>query len=337
MANLKVPTFMEIPTRLQIAILLFMSCFVMYMLRVNISLILIAMMRDSSLSWTKKEQSLVIGGYFYGYLTTNLVASVIVQKFNSKDLIGLSMFFSGVVTGLSVYSIQDSIVPFFMTRFILGALAGFVYPSVQDLISRWSPPAEKGKFVFTMLGGNFGTVATWSTFGPIIDLLDWQCAFYISAIVSMLFAVFWFYAVADAPANHPRISKSELEHIQSSLSDSVSKTPSHQLPIFDIFTSVPFFALLLLHFGNLFGLFFLITATPRFMTEVLKFKLTNAGCLSCLPYLMRIISGFFFGWIGDYQRRNKVWGVTTIRKFYCVFCKSMHSLPKHLKVENFHF
>lgn len=148
MVFLKVSYLIEVPTRLTIAILLFMSCFVMYMMRVNLSLIIIAMMQEeSSLNWSKNDQSLVLGGYFYGYLTTSLVASLIVQKFSSKDLIGLSIFFSGVLTGVSVYTVQDSIVPFFMTRFILGALGAFIYPSVQDLISRWSPPSEKGKFV----------------------------------------------------------------------------------------------------------------------------------------------------------------------------------------------
>lgn len=175
--------------------------------------------------------------------------------------------------------------------------------------------------MFTLLGGNFGTVVTWSTFGSIIDALDWRCAFYISGIIAIVFAVVWFYVVSESPTNHPRISKEELEFIQSSLGDSVSKAPTIQLPISDIITSVPFLALLILHFGNLFGLFFLITATPRFMTEVLKFKLSDAGFLSSIPYLMRICGGFLFGWIGDYQRRNKVLKVTTIRKFYCIFCK----------------
>lgn len=322
MTHLKVSITIEVPTRLKVAVLLFMSCFVLYMMRVNISLILIAMMRsESSLGWSKKEQSFVLGGYFYGYLATSLIASVIVQKVSSKDLVGLSIFSSGVITGLSVCTVQESIVPFFMTRLLLGALSGFIYPSLQDLISRWAPENEKGIFVFTLLGGNFGTVVTWFAFGPIIDALDWRCAFYISGMIAMVFAVIWFYAVSDAPSSHPRISLAELDYIQCSLGDSISKTPAIQLPTVDIITSVPFLALLILHFGNLFGLFFLITATPRFMTEVLKFKLTDAGYLSSLPYLMRIICGFFFGAIGDYQRQNKLLKVTTIRKFYCIFCK----------------
>lgn len=91
---------------------------------------------QSEVNWSKKEQSLVLGGYFYGYLATSLVASLIVKKISSKDLVGLSIFMSGIITGLSVYTVQESIVPFFMTRFLLGALGGFIYPSLQDLISR---------------------------------------------------------------------------------------------------------------------------------------------------------------------------------------------------------
>jgi MFS transporter, ACS family, solute carrier family 17 (sodium-dependent inorganic phosphate cotransporter), other len=280
-------------------------------------------MRDEELSvkWTKKDQSFVLGAYFYGYLSTSLVASVIVRKFSSKDLIGLSIFASGVITGLSVFTVQESILPFFLTRFVLGALASFIYPSVHDLISRWSPPDEKGKFVFTMLGGNFGTVVTWTMLGLIIDFLDWKCAFYICGIISIIFSVVWFCFAANSPLTHPTISKSEVEYISSSLGDSVSKNFDQPLPLLDILSSVPFIALLILHFGNLFGLFFLITATPRFMTEVLGFKLINTGCISSIPYLMRIIFGFLFGWIGDYQRNSQVISVTVIRKFYCIFCK----------------
>lgn len=319
---LKVSLIIEIPTRLKVAVLLFFSCFVMYMLRVNLSLLMIAMLLEESnvANWSKKEQSLVIGGYFYGYLTTSLVASIIVRRYSSKDLIGLSIFFSGIITGLSVYTVRESIIPFFITRFLLGALAGFIQPSVQDLITRWSPPEEKGKFVFTLLGGNFGIVATLPTLGSLIEKLDWKSGFHISGMISMIFAVIWFNVVSDSPSNHPNISKEELEYIQSSMT-SLSKCQDQKLPIIDIFTSVPFFALLLLHFGNLFGMFFLITATPRFMTDHLKFKLSDVGWLASLPYLMRCLCGFMFGLIGDYQRVNHLLSVTTIRKFYCIFCK----------------
>lgn len=32
---------------------------------------------------------------------------------------------------------------------------------MHNLIAKWAPPNEKGKFVATLLGGTFGTVVTW--------------------------------------------------------------------------------------------------------------------------------------------------------------------------------
>lgn len=178
--------------------------------------------------------------------------------------------------------------PFFLARFVLGALSSFIYPSVHDLISRWSPPDEKGKLDFAMLGGNFGTIVTWSMTDFIIDLLDWKCAFYVCVMISLILSIFRFCFAADSLAKHSGISKSELEYILSSLGDSVSKNCNQPLPVLDILNSVPFMVLLILHFGNLFGLFFLITVTPRFMTEVLGSKIVHARCISSLPYLMRM-------------------------------------------------
>lgn len=85
--------------------------------------------------------------------------------------------------------------------------------------------------------------------------------------------------------------------------------------------SLPFYSLLILHYGNLWGLYFLLTAAPKFMSEVLGFSLAKAGFLASLPYLARLFAGFIFGAIGDLIRKKEIMSVTTIRKFFCIFCK----------------
>lgn len=94
-------------------------------------------------------------------------------------------------------------------------------------------------------------------------------------------------------------------------------------------TSLPFIALALLHFGNLWGLYFLITAAPKFMSEVLGFNLAQAGILASLPYLARLFSGFVFGQVGDSVRSKGLMTVTQIRKSFCLFCK-YHFFAKHI-------
>lgn len=94
------------------------------------------------------------------------------------------------------------------------------------------------------------------------------------------------------------------------------------VPYLKLLTSIPFWALLILHYGNLWGLYFLITGAPKFMNEVLGFDIGKAGLLASMPYLLRMLFGFGFGSIGDYIRKKGWLSVTAIRKVFTIFCKS---------------
>lgn len=134
-------------------------------------------------------------------------------------------------------------------------------------MSRWAPPTEKGKFVAALLGGNFGTVVTWSLLGVIIEAMGWNWSFFIPGLAVLVLSFTWLYLVADTPSKHPRISEKERIYIEDSLGSSISHK-KRLLPVFSILTSIPFYALLMLHFGNLWGLYFLLTASPKFMNDV---------------------------------------------------------------------
>lgn len=191
---------------------------------------------------------------------------------------------------------------------------------MHNVISKWAPPDEKGKFVSCVLGGALGTVLTWSFVGVIIEHIGWVWAFYIPAIISAHIAFLWLYVVADSPTKHPRITQEEKDMIEKSQGGNVSAN-KNWMPLSKVLTSVPFWALILLHFGNNWGLYFLLTAAPKFMNEVLGFKLAKAGFLSALPYLARLLAGFIFGSIGDCIRKKELLSVTSTRKIFTIFCK----------------
>lgn len=170
------------------------------------------------------------------------------------------------------------------------------------------------------MGSAFGTVITLPVAGIIIEKIGWVFAFYIPAIFTLFITIAWFYIVSDAPESHPRIEKKEKELIKKSLGGTVSK-PKLWPPMSQMLVSLPFYALLILHFGNNWGLFFLLTAAPKFLNEALHFNLSKAGFLASLPYLMRLFMAFVFGTIGDYIRSKNVLTVTKTRKTFCLFCK----------------
>lgn len=309
-----------------------MASFVSYMLRVNFSIIIIKMSSNSNATdtsvhedeetfdWDKKSQGLLLSAYFYGYIFPNLLGGTLAEIYGARKLIFIAMFLSAVVTSLSPFAASDNFVFMFIMRLILGFLAGFLYPASHQLISKWAPPDEKGKFVFTLMGGIFGTVIGWPLTGFLSEHYGWRMGFHVPAAITFLIAFLWLYFVHDSPAAHPRISKGEKEFLEKTLG-----TPSTGKkawpPMQHVLTCPRFYALLLLHFGGTFGLFFLITAAPKFMSEVLQFKLTEAGILSSLPYLARLIFGYVFGSAGDFLKKREILSTTMIRKTFCIFCK----------------
>lgn len=100
-------------------------------------------------------------------------------------------------------------------------------------------------------------------------------------------------------------------------------------PFKSIIVSVPFIAMVVLHFGNLWGLYFIMTAGPKFVSSVLGFELSSAGAIAALPYLARLFLATIFGVIGDFILARKFMRTTTIRKFFTLFS---HIIPGVLLV-----
>lgn len=198
-------------------------------------------------------------------------------------------------------------------------LQGVLFPAMHTLVSKWAPPEEKGKFVAALLGGALGTVTTWQCAGLIIVTYGWPYVYYSMAMVTLLITLAWAYLVANDPASHPRITDQEMAYIQRSQGDAVArKTPVP--PYRRIVCSPPFVALAVLHFGNMWGLSFLLTVAPKYMNEALQFDLASSGILASLPHLARFIAGFIFGYAGDKVREQKCIAPTMTRKLFCIFC-----------------
>ncbi|XP_046969746.1 sialin-like [Vanessa cardui] len=357
-----------VPVRVNLWIMIFTSCWVVYMLRVNMSLNLIAMVpqpaknislrnqcsadpkgvlnnslrhvdiaeikeaprqiQGGSFNWSKDQQAMILGSYFWCYPITSLVGGMAAERWGPRYVILATSIMSALLTVISPAAARLHYIALVIVRFFLGFAGGFMYPALHVLVARWAPPEEKGKFISALMGGTLGTVVTWSLTGPLLERYGWPSAFYVPAGLTFIWCGFWWYLVADTPNDHPRISISERKYILDALGDKIKK--SKGLPPFkSICTSFPFLAMIILHFGNLWGLYFIMTVGPKFVSSVLGFELTAAGVISALPYLARLFMATIFGAVGDCILAKKLMTTTVIRKFFCLFS---HVLPGVLLV-----
>lgn len=72
------------------------------------------------------------------------------------------------------------------------------------------------------MGSGLGTVASWSLTAVLVEAYGWPSAFYVMGGIMALFTVFWWFAVYDSPADHPR-SPDERQFIEDRLVHSSGK------------------------------------------------------------------------------------------------------------------
>ncbi|XP_048479695.1 vesicular glutamate transporter 1 [Plutella xylostella] len=361
-----------VPARLNLWVMMFTACWASYMLRVNMSMNIIAMVPQlprndtahasqcgtppdalisnqtimlhedisdvrqaprpvpqlASFNWTADQQALILGSYFWSYPVTSLLGGPAAERWGPRYVVLISMVAGSLLTMVSPAAARLHYIALILVRFLIGITGGFIYPALHALVARWVPPAEKGKFISAMMGGTLGTVVTWSLAGPLMERCGWAAAFYVPAALSLAWCGFWWYLVADTPADHPRISEKERNYIEDALGGKVQKSKGLP-PLKSIFTSIPFLAMTVLHYGNMWGLYFIMTVGPKFVSSVLGFELSAAGVISALPYLARMLFAVMFGFVGDCILGRKMMTNTAIRKFFCTFS---HILPGVLLV-----
>ena len=194
---------------------------------------------------------------------------------------------------------------------------GVTFPALHAMTARWIPPEDRSSFISrSMFGTSIGTVLTFPICGALIAAYGWESAFYVIGSLTILWFAFWWVLVFDAPEKHPFISSSEKDLIKAAIGDHVSSEFSRKVPWKQIFTSLPFFGLMVTDSGNTWGLWTLSSNGPTYMKYMLGVDIKTNGLISGLPLLSRYIGGLLFAFIGDGLLRRKTLSTVWIRRIF---------------------
>lgn len=302
----------KIPSRAWVAMMLFWGTFVNYMFRSHYQISLLAMVEPRNnetvgdfgprFDWSYEWEQHSISALFYGLTIISIPAGLFVTFFGPYNvLVYTSMLmatFSGAIVPMALYVGPGGV---FAMRFLIGIMVGLQYPAMQNLVSNWATPQEKGKFVACMMGNTFGSVITMPAASLVIEELGWKWSFYFLFPTVLVFIIAMFLLVADHPRNYRWIRQEELEYIEASHGTTVSTEKKKKNPPYlKIFLSCPFYALVAGQFGNQYILFLTLTIVPQYLKRVLGFNLKASAGIAALPHLSRLIFGFFFGGINDF-------------------------------------
>lgn len=122
------------------------------------------------------------------------------------------------------------------------------------------------------LAGNFG----------------WESVFYVMGILSAIWIFLWVWLIQDTPSKQPLISQEERNYINSSLGSNDKpelEEVKPPVPWRRVFTSLPFWAILVAHTCSNWGWYTLLIETSFYFKQVLHFNIKENAVVSAIPFL----------------------------------------------------
>lgn len=106
--------------------------------------------------------------------------------------------------------------------------------------------------------------------------LGWPSIFYVSGGIGVVWACLWILFGGNSPSEYGQISPEEKAFIENSLGNQevTAKPPT---PWKEMFTSVPFISLIVVHCGHNWGFWTLLTEMPTYMKNVLELDIKQVN------------------------------------------------------------
>ena len=131
-----------------------------------------------SFDWESKEQGLILGSFFYGYVATQIPGGFLAEKYGGKWFFGLGILCTAVFTLLTPLAAEMGVALFVVCRVLEGLGEGMKSPAMHAMMSKWVPLSERSKFVtFIGSGAQFGTVISLPISGVLAADIGWQSVF----------------------------------------------------------------------------------------------------------------------------------------------------------------
>ncbi|CAG0885884.1 unnamed protein product [Darwinula stevensoni] len=274
---------------------------------------------DGPFEWDSHIQGYILGAYFWGYIVTQLPGGRLSEMFSAKHLFGLGVMLNILGTVFSPIASKGGYPWLILLRIIEGFGGGVTLPATHVLLAHWSPPVERSTLSAIVYAGmSLGTVISLPLSGIMASDLGWESVFYIQGSLGVIWYLLWLLLVTDEPTTHRLISDDEKEYICKSIGKATVSAGTEKrnisVPWRSVFTSMPFYAIMVAHMCNNWGWYMLLVELPTFMKQVLGFDIKSNSLLSALPYFIMWLFGIAFGYLGTFLRDRQLVSTTVYKK-----------------------
>src|SRR5579864_455858 len=285
---------------------LFVLSAVSYLDRVNISIAAGSIVDAYHL--TDVQLGKVFSALVAGYALFQTLGGHLADRFGPRRVLTAGVLWWGIFTALTALvpaNIRGALLLFVVVRFLLGAGEAVIYPAANQFVARWIPVRERGianGWIFAGVGAGAGLTP------PLITYLmihyGWRSSFWMCAVIGFVAGAVWFFTARDSPAEHPRVSPSELAAIQSGLTVTDASSPQRAsadtlVPWKRVVRSREVWAVTISYFCYGYVAWIFFSWFYRYLAKVRGLDLKASAFYSMLPFLAMLVCCLLGGTLND--------------------------------------
>ena len=285
---------------------LFVLSAVSYLDRVNISIAGGSIVDAYHL--TDVQLGKVFSALVAGYALFQTLGGYLADRFGPRRILTLGVVWWGIFTALTALvpaNINNALLLFVLVRFSLGAGEAVIYPAANQFIARWIPVRERGianGWIFAGVGAGAGLSPPLITY--LMTHYGWRSSFWVCAIIGFAAGAVWFVAARDNPSEHPRVSRGELEEIQSGLTvtnnpTAIPDAPPARVLWKRVVRSREVWAVTVSYFCYGYVAWIFFSWFFRYLVKVRGLDLKASSLYSMLPFLAMLVCCLVGGTVND--------------------------------------
>lgn len=266
----------------------------------------------TEIGWTDQEYGYISAAFTLAYAIGFLFAGWFIDKIGTR--FGYTIYLTIWSLAAAAHALVKTTFGFGVARFALGIGESGNFPAAIKTVAEWFPKKERALAtgIFNA-GSNVGAIVAPLVVPWIALHWGWQEAFIFTGLAGLIWIAFWL-PLYHRPSEHPKLSKRELEHIESDPPDPPAKISWVKLlPLKQTWAfSIGKFLTDAIWWFYLFWF-------PLFMNDRFGIDLRTIGLPMITVYLLADVGSVAGGWFSSaLLKRN--WTVNAARKTAMLVC-----------------
>ncbi|RZF35164.1 hypothetical protein LSTR_LSTR007866 [Laodelphax striatellus] len=158
-------------------------------------------------------------GYVTPFFLTTSLPQILFGRMSDvlggRKVFGLSILIVSCVLVIFPAAVQSGIgnIEIDAMRMLMSFLLAPVHSATINIMTKWIPPSERGRFASNLFACSFGSAIFMLIPTKMIRQYGVGVMCYTSALFGFIWSIIWFTCISDSPLNHTRISDKEKNYI----------------------------------------------------------------------------------------------------------------------------